>query len=382
MMSRAIFFAVILTCVGISVGFPATLTNRHLLVNVEDETGRLFLSTTDGLDDVDGDEQQNLLFFDDPPTSYTHLYIDGDVFTFGGDRGVFVKRPVVVGNYIETRWGNELVQCMQTVQWIERTDTGLRDGVLIRYDIENLTGGSLEVGLRILLDTCLGEKQTAHFVLDDGTDVEYETERVESDVPAWWISGEGDGKGPCLRGSLREPLATPPQRVLFANYRSLRLNPVQYRLRPGRRFHHHPYSRNDSAVALFFGPENLEQGEVACYGTILGLCGEGEYVLRGDRSVYDERTVLGSQPHTGEAPDGIPSLRSVTPDRKEERKASREEIDALLRELTFVQSIRGDIEAIDELVAELNEALEGKEKSISEERLREIRRLLAELSEE
>jgi hypothetical protein len=164
-------------------------------------------------------------------------------------------------------------------------------------------------------------------------------------------------------------------------------------VRPGRRFHHHPYSRNDSAVALFFGPEILEQGEVACYGTILGLRGEGEYVLRGDRSVYDERTVLGSQPHSGEAPDGIHSLRSVTPDGihslrsvtpdgKEERKASREEIDALLRELTFVQSIRGDIETIDELVAELNEALEGKEKSISEERLREIRRLLAELSEE
>jgi hypothetical protein len=373
MMSRAILFAVILTCTSISAGFPATLINRHLLVDVEDETGRLFLSTTD----VKGDEQQNLLFFDEPPASYTHLYVDGDVFTFGGDRGVFVKRPVVIGNYIETRWGNELVQCMQTVQWVERADSGLQDGVLIRYDIENLTGSPLEVGLRILFDTCLGEKQTAHFVLDDGTDVEFETERVESGVPSWWVSGEGDGKGPCLRGSLREPLTTPPQRVLFANYRSLRLNPVQYRLRPGRRFHHQPYSKNDSAVALFFGPEILEPGEALCYGTILGLCGEGAYVLRGNQSVYDERTVLGSQPHAG-----IPSLRSVTPDGKKGRTARQDEIDVLLRELTSLQSGRSDIEAIDELVAELNEALEGEEKSISEERLQEIRRLLAELSEE
>jgi hypothetical protein len=371
MMSRAILVACILTCTGVCVGFPATLTNRHLLVDVEDETGRIFLSTTDGLDDVDGDEQQNLLFFDVPPSSYTLLYVDGDVFSFGGDRGVFVKRPVVVGNYIETRWGNELVRCMQTVQWVERADTGLRDGVLIRYDIENLTGGSLEVGLRILLDTCLGERQTAHFILDDGTGVEYETERVGSDIPSWWISGEGDGKGPCLRGSLKEPLATIPQRVLFANYRSLCLNPVQYRLRPGRRFYHNSYARNDSAVALFFGPEILEPGEVACYGTILGLCGEGTYVLKGDRSVYDERSVLGSQPPAGEVPDGL-----------EERGARREEIDALLRELTFVQAIRGDIETIDELIAELNEVLEGEEKSIGEERLQEIRRLLAELSEE
>jgi hypothetical protein len=365
-MNRAILPAVLLFCVYTGVGFCATLTNPYLLVDVEDETGRLFIATIDGLDQVEGDEQKSLLFFDVPHTSLTYIYVDGDIFTFGGDRGVFIKKPVVVGDYIETRWGNELIQSRQTVQWVERADTGLQDGVLIRYEIENRTERPLNAGLRVLLDTCLGEGQEAHFVLDDGTSVEYEMERGGGDVPSWWESSEGDMPGPCLRCSLRGQLITTPQRLVFANYRSLLLHPFHYQIRRNRRFHSLPFSRNDSAVAIFFDPQVLEPGGKVEYGTILGLCGEGRYVFRADRSVYSERLVLPVEPYPGGADEGV----------------SLEEVENILRELESLRFIRGDVEKIDALIDELNEALEGREKRISEERIQEIRRLLAELGED
>jgi hypothetical protein len=363
-MNRAPFLAVLLFCVCTGVGFPATLTNSHLLVDVEDDTGRLFISTVDGLGEVQGDEQKSLLFFDVPRTTYTYIYADGDLFPFGGDRGVFIKRPVVVGNYIETEWGNELIQSTQTVEWVERAETGLQDGVLIRYGIENLTERPLEAGLRILLDTYLGEGGNAHFVLDDGTPVEYETELEGADVPSWWESREGEGL--CLRCSLREQLVTPPQRLVFANFRSLLLYPFHYRVRRNRRFHSFPYSRNDSAAAMIFATRVLEPGERVEYGIILGLCGEGRYVLRSDSSVQKERLVLPAEPEAEGA----------------ERNASPEEVKDILRELESIRFIRGDVDRINALIAELNEALEVKEKKLSEERIQEIRRLLAELGKD
>ena len=87
-----------------SLLLSATLSNKHLLVDVDEETGRIFLSTVEGKEDVVGDERINLLFFDKPPSSYTLVYVNRDVVVFGGERGTYVKRPVTIGDRIETVW--------------------------------------------------------------------------------------------------------------------------------------------------------------------------------------------------------------------------------------------------------------------------------------
>jgi len=365
-MNRIVFLAVLLPLICVQSLFSATLSNRYLLIDVDDETGRLFMSTRGSLEQVAADEQRILLFYDVPPASYTLIYVDGDLFTFGGDRGAFLKRPVVIGNYIQTRWGNDLIHVDQVVQWVEREDTGLQDGVLVRYEIENRSKNSIDAGLRILLDTYQGEQETSHFLLDDGTEVEYEWERTGDDIPSWWESRKGNGQGPCLRGSLTETLVTVPQRVMFANYRSLLHDPYEHRIRRNRRFHSLPYSRNDSAVALFYGPVDLEPGGTVEFATILGLCGEGRYVLKADKTVYEEVVLL-------------PVLSAIL---EAAGAVSREEAEMILRELENIRIIRGDLDKINELIAELNEALEGGAKQIGEERLGEIRRLLREIAGE
>jgi hypothetical protein len=75
-------------CILLLLGFTsqmslsATLQNKHLFVDVDDETGRIFLSTLEGHTDFRGDEKTNLLFYDRPPASYTLIYVDNDIFFF------------------------------------------------------------------------------------------------------------------------------------------------------------------------------------------------------------------------------------------------------------------------------------------------------------
>ncbi len=362
-MSRVLLLTALLFCTVPLLLQPSTLTNQHLIVTVDDDTGRLTMATRDGLEQREGAEQSNLLFYDEPPSSYALIYLDDDLFIFGGDEGSFSKRPVIIGNYIEAVWGNDLISVAQVVQFVQREKTGLEDGVILRYEIENRTSRNVEIGIRVLYDTYLGEKSPFHFVLADGTRMEYETEFDGLSLPPSWVSKEENGDRPCLRGVLEGRLVTPPRKVVFANYRSLLQQPVQYRIMKTHRFHNLPYSRNDSAVALYFGPKLLEPGEPVEFSTILGLCGEGEYVLGGYEKVFGEKTAT-LQPI-------IVPLAA----------AEREEIEQLLKEIGDIKRLRVSMEQINALIAELNTALEGGDVTITEERLAEIRQALQDMTE-
>jgi hypothetical protein len=303
-----------------------------------------------------GMEQRSLLFYDQPPSSYTLIYMDDDLFVFGSEVGSFSRRPMVVDRRIETVWGNGLVNVTQAVRFVRREETGVEDGVLLSYEVKNTASRNMEVGIRILYDTYLGEKDPFHFVLADESKLEYEAEFDTHSLPHSWISRGEEGDGPCLRGVLEGRLVTPSRKVVFANYRSLFQNLVQYRILENHRFHNRPHSRNDSAVALYFGPTSLMPGENITYSTILGLCGEGEYVLEGHDVVLEEERV--------------------------EPLARREEVEKLLKDIGDIQLLRESMEQLNALIDELNRALEGGEAQITEERLAEIRQTLKEMAEQ
>ena len=146
------------------------------------------------------------------------------------------------------------------------------------------------------------------------------------------------------------------------NYRSLFQRPMLYRIVKDHRFHNLPHSRNDSAVALYFGPTSLEPGESVEFSTILGLCGEGEYIL-GDHDVVIEEKTAAPQP-------------IIVP------LAEREEVEQLLKDIGDIERLRVSMEQLNALIDELNRALEGGEVSITEERLAEIRQALEDMAEQ
>jgi len=363
-MSRVLLLTALLFFTAPYLLLPSTLSNQHLVISVDDDTGRLNMATRYSLEPAEGAEQGNLLFYDQPPSSYTLIYVDDDLFVFGGDRGSFSKRPVIIGNYIEAVWENEFIKVTQVVQFVQREKTDVEDGVLLRYEIENRMPGNVEIGIRVLHDSFLGEEGPIHFILADGTGLEYETEFDSPSLPRSWVSRGQNGQEACLRGVVAGRLATPPRKLVFANYRSLLQQPAQYKIMKNHRFQNLPYSRNDSAVALYFGPTLLEFGGQVEFTTILGLCGEGEYVLGGHEAVFQEKTAT-------PPPILVPAAA-----------AQREEIELLLKQIGDIERLRISMEQINALIAELNKALEGGDAMISEERLAEIRKVLQDMTEQ
>ena len=340
----------------------ATLSNKYLLVDVDEETGRLFLSTVEGHENIEGDEKLNLLFFDRPPSSYTVIYIDNDVVIYGSQRGSFTGRPITVGNRIEAVWENELISAAQSVEFIKRKKTRIEDGIIINYRIKNKSEYPQEVGIRILFDTYLGERGLYHFELPGNVKLRYETEFVDDNLPDSWLSKDFvENPQFCLRGVLKEDVVTLPDKVVFANYKSLREKLFYYRVRKKKKFDNLPYSKNDSAVAIYYNPGELGPGEEREYSTILGLSGEEEY---GEEVI--EIIGIEEEPPEEEEPLKIPLRDDV-------------DLEFLIQELARIRRIKGSIEDINRLIDELNQILKTENRIIGEEELNKFKKSLNEL---
>ncbi|HEB30927.1 MAG TPA: hypothetical protein ENI15_08650 [Spirochaetes bacterium] len=346
----------------------ATLSNKHLLVDVEEETARIFISTIDGKEDVEGDERINLLFFDKPPSSYTVLYVHRDAITFGGGRGIYIKRPVAIGDKIETIWEDKTVNVKQVVEFVKRKNTRTEDGVLITYTIKNISKYSRTVGLRILFDTSLGEKGIYHFELPTGEQIRYETEYLGDDQPRAWISKDTK-RNPqhILRGVIRGELVTTPDKIVFANYKSLFENLFSYRIRRKRKFDYPPYSRNDSAVAIYFVPYDLDPGETREYSTVLGLSGEEEY---GEDVV--EIIQIEEEP-------GV--IEEIIEKPEEIKLKENIDLDLLNEELERIKRIRELIAEENRLMEEMNRILEIENNILKEEELNRLKEALDAIDE-
>jgi hypothetical protein len=352
----------------------ATMTNDRLQVDVDEDSARIFLAAVgEAVDETIGETRSDLLFFDRPPSSYTVVYVDGDALIFGSERGTFSKRAVLQDSSIDAVWTTARIDVEQTLRFVRRKESGVEDGVLIEYRVENRSARDLEVGLRVLFDTRLGESDGYHFLLPGGVQVRTETEFLGSDLPRMWTSTGGSSL--CLTGTLAGEAVSPPDRIVFANYRALRENLLRYRIRRMKSFDYTPYSINDSAVALYYDPRMLPPGASRTYRTILGLCGEGEFTLesaqpRENRELQALSQAVRQGPAAGSgapAPAVPLAVQPATPgtDGKSDPHPRHVLMDSLKQ--------------IDEVIETLNDVLETEDKSLSSEDAARLERTLDEL---
>jgi hypothetical protein len=353
----------------------AVIGNDHLFVEVDRATARVFVSSPQA-------GQLSLLFYDRPPSSYTLIYADDVVYEFGGDRGRFVKRPVAVGDSIETVWAAGALRVTQIVRFLRRRDTGVYDGVLVSYILLNESEGPVAAGVRVLFDTVLGERGLSHFGLPDGRTVAHRAIFSGREIPSYWLSRSEENPGLCLRGVLKGDVVDEPERVVFANYRALRERsslydprgyiPSQYVHGPDGRegepgFDHPPYSRNDSAVAVYSPLREIDAGASLRFSTLLGLCGAGEY---DDDVEIVEMTGKRLPGLREEPPDVIPpepdtpKPRTAAPDTGA-KKLSAEDVERIRQRLQKIRISRGSLREINEVLGEINRFLAPRGKSVS-----------------
>ena len=367
--------------------YPAVIQNHLLIVEMDEQNGGISIAAVSARP-ASTDRTVPLLFSDRPPSSYALVRAGEALLSFGGPGERISAPPKAEGKGMAVVWRAELpgvkgfFKVTLDVRFTGRRTTGVEDGVLIRYLLENFTGDAMETGLSLVLDTTLGEKQDAHFYVPNGTpdeasagkgpeqpvggsapwrEITRETALAGRRIPDFWLSMDSASESPvCLRGVLRDQAVSVPDALLFVNYRFFRENPYPPRVRAGKGFNYGPYSRNDSAVVLQFDPERLGPGEKKEYRTILGLCGDGEYERLGDAEApTEESRVPASAPATEPGPavgqtDGPETLKSV----------------------------KETIEKIDRIIEELNRHLEKESRSATDEEIRSLSERLETLEQE
>jgi hypothetical protein len=225
------------------------------------------------LADIAANRYVPLFFAQDPETSGTAV-LDGNRFHRLGKSGGFsleTRRTREGGRFI---WTSGTIEVIQDFSFVASQGARLANGVQIATTVTNRSEEARNIGLRMLIDTTLGESQPAHFLVNGEEEV---TREKEISSARYWVSPSANTPGLGLRYSLSGDGVSRPDRVVFANWKRLVESSWEYAARESRTFSLLPYSINDSAVAMYYGPRRVAPGERFTVVSVMGSSGSGSF---------------------------------------------------------------------------------------------------------
>ena len=264
------------------------LGNDYIVIVVnkdENALGRFAIETTGGAPFQDNDNNKPLVYGRPKPwTSYSTIWLNDKYYVFGGETG---RRAGNNGNYgqvisgpkIEddsiktvTKFNDDLL-VEQTLQIVKSSTTGLYDSAQIKYRIENISQEDHKVGLRVVLDTMLGQNDGAPFRIGKDavtTDKQY----YKKQLPQFWQAFDSlSNPTVTSQGTFIGSGVTTPDQVKFADWGSMADGVWDFDFNPGEDFTRKGEYEIDSAAALYWVPEVLAAGETRSYITNYGLGG-------------------------------------------------------------------------------------------------------------
>lgn len=341
---------------------PSTSSFRIYLRTQAESVGR-----TSALQSSEVQLALPLLYPDDPTTSYFTLLENGRVYHPAHDSNF--RRTL-----IETETGHPAFVFTSRdleVRQVFIPTAGRRiaaDAFEMRFEIHNSSTRPRTISLRYVLDTHLGEKSGIHGVLElsDGS----------QQIPSYETSFE-PGKYSAVRTTLgsaapgalglRIPFIsdqpgdtgnTTPQKVVIANWRRIDESGWDYTPVSGRGFSYPPYSRNDSAIVLFYPETTISPGEGQQFAIQLQAT-PNELSL--PRRVEQTRNPVAEQSQS----DVVQDLKR----RVEEFEAA---------ELSATQRSQRQLALIDEIISEIDRSM-SEQGELNESDLQEFEQLLQRL---
>lgn len=266
------------------------LENDYVSITVnarENNMGRFYIGTTGGDPERTDDNRQPLMYGVPDPgpwTSYTTIRVDGKDYVFGGKTTDRAGRSGLFGKVVTppTRRGNQEivtvfqegpVEVTQSLSFVRSTTTGLLDTVRIAYTVKNTDTAAHDVGLRMLLDTMLGNNDGAPFRVGE-REVTADVRYTAANMPEFWQAFDSlQAPKVTAQGTLKGEGVTTPDVVYFTNWGVLADGVWDFDFRPGRDFTRTGEFDLDSALALFWNPAGLAPGQSRTYVTHLGLGG-------------------------------------------------------------------------------------------------------------
>jgi hypothetical protein len=268
---------------------PRSILNQYLRTNIASD-GRFVIGTTGGDPSTSADDNKRLLF--GYPWSIWSSFATLRVVSGGSTTDYQLGKDVAPtsgpssnGTTLTTVWEVGGVRVEQRLYFDTNPDTGRPDTTAIEYQLTNISTSQRQVGLRLLLDTMIGDNDGAPFFAPGYGNITQERDFSSGSIPDYWIAWESptfDPNGLKAKGFLRGSGITTPNRLIIAHWDD-GLCPGTG---PGLFSTAWDYTVNpnisitcDSAVALYYNPVVLNPGQSRTVRTYYGLAGTGGGLL-------------------------------------------------------------------------------------------------------
>lgn len=263
-----------------------TVDNDFIRVSADDD-GQLVIGTTGGDPAIPTDDNKRLLYGypDEIWSSFATIRViaGGATQDFTLQDRMPAEGPIRQGNAIITTWLIDEVRVVQRLELAFNVYTDREDTIRIQYTLTNTGDTPRAAGVRSMLDIAIGrvgqviEGDGAPYFVPGAGNLTHEAEFV-GNIPAIWKAFESlifDPASTKGQGILVGPGATPPDRLVLARW-------GRFEQTDGIRFHPWDYTVDpsadltlDSAVAMYWNPQNLAPGASRTVTTFYGLAGPG-----------------------------------------------------------------------------------------------------------
>ncbi len=249
--------AAALLCLCALAAGALDLTEGRLRLTLYEGIGRFSLSY---LSNSRESAYTPLLVAQDPRTTALSIVVGNKVYRLGegSEFAQSVERTPEGARFV---WKSGLLTVSEAFSFVSAEGSSAATGVRIDVEVKNTSRQDLQVGLRYLFDTYLGEASFLHFRTSAAADVNRELAVSGDAMPLYWVSPLAeDPEELGLQVMTGGEGITVPDKVVFANWKRLNDASWNYTTSSTRNFNLLPYSVNDSAVAQYYGPRRVEKG--------------------------------------------------------------------------------------------------------------------------
>ena len=238
------------------------------------------------------DDNKPLLYDGDDKfaTSYTTVRIVKNAgtgsetvkdYVYGSSKGVMTEMPRIIdvdgkNKTISTTWMVDGVSITQNLSINSETATEEAGYALLSYAYTNNTTSNVSVGIRVLLDTKLADTDGGRFFKNGGTtEITNEVTYTGDNVPEWYsISDSVYYSTTSAYGLLKNnTMRRKPTAVTMAHWANLANTLWEYEPSTSFNFadYYNEYLTADSAIAIYFEPENIIPGASLSVDTMYGV---------------------------------------------------------------------------------------------------------------
>lgn len=336
---KVIFLCIVfLVPFGISYCDVLNLVSKKISFYLDDSYGAFYVENPNPL----SKNLRELLFKDNPPTSYITLYVNDKPYRLNENGKISIIRPFMQeDNVIECDLEIDKV-LFDLIFMITNLADKPSDSIICLVDMKNDGNPAVTAGVRFLFDTVYGEDENKPVLyLSGGDKIEYDRMFGNENMPQFIFSGTFDwdsqtfGKGLYIYPYINE---IKPGKVIIGNWKKLNEREISYVINPPARFKYYMFSKPDAAVAVYYNNIKLKGGEESSYGVILSVMKIPKISIKSARFNEENKTV--SAPVTNS--EKVITGQSMSVNAELQKPSLKEEIGVL-------EKLNGLIDRLDSL---------------------------------